>query len=264
MPMEIRPISGQPGLFRQSLGGTHPSQLRLYKRWPNPGLRPLRPTGLREETVRRMQAAAGLGMTQPEICRAEALSARYVQRAKVKTALSRWASACPPNMIRTDWQHPALVSHSAQIEKVLAWRFQMRGLLVSGSTGKGKSRAMWSLMKRLAKEGREIRYYTASAWFSTLQGNVNYGRDEAAGWVNAVARAPIVFLDDLGQEAVATSKQEWCAGWFFQFLDIRLGHGLPLFITTNLTAPEMAGHNAVRANPMLRRLLEMCEVVKIL
>jgi len=52
---------------------------------------------------------------------------------------------------------------------------------------------------------------------------------------------------------------------FFRMLDLRLGArpARPLIITTNLTAAQIAaGQAGVRADPLLRRLLDLCEVVK--
>lgn len=195
--------------------------------------------------------------------------AAYLREARLKTALARWHDACPPELRETEWSDENIAPYAAQHAAIRDWlpnasiSRSPKGLIAAGLTGRGKSRAMWSLMRRLAETGNEIRYFTAAQWFSKLQSQVNYGRDDALGWVAAVAAAPIVFIDDLGQEAISTNKQEWCAGWLFQFLDMRLGNGLPLFVTTNLNAQEMAGTaGATRANPLVRRLLELCEPVK--
>ena len=86
---------------------------------------------------------------------------------------------------------------------------------------------MWALMQRLGcGDGHDVRYWSASDWFTTLQENIRFGRDEARGWVNTVARRHIVFIDDYGQEAMQSSREDWARGWFFQFLDIRVGEGL--------------------------------------
>lgn len=175
----------------------------------------------------------------------------------------RWNSACPPLLRETDWQHPDLAAYSAQIQRILGYQIGPKGILASGPTGRGKSRSMWQLMRRLGEEGLDCRYWSASDWFTSLQENIRYGRDDARGWVEAVARRHVVFIDDLGQEAIQTSRTEWAEGWFFRFLDIRVGEGLPLFCTTNLTASEIAGRShGVRANPLVRRLLDVSEPVR--
>jgi DNA replication protein DnaC len=216
----------------------------------------------RNDTVSMAEAAPGFPAPEVTID-LDAYGELYARNARISTALARWTANCPQDMAVTDWKDTRIAAHAAQHARIIGWVYQRTGLLASGPTGHGKSRAMWALMKRLAEEGREIRYYTAAQWFSVLQDQIKYGRDDALGWVSSVARAPIVFIDDLGQEALQASKQEWCAGWFFQFLDMRLGNALPLFITTNLDAKEIAGtSSSVRANPLVRRLLELCEPVK--
>ena len=190
----------------------------------------------------------------------------YLAQARERAAMARWLDACPPIMRETNWADARIVAYAEHHAKIENWPKQAdrsRGILATGQTGRGKTRAMWALMRALAETGADARYFTAAAWFSKLQAQIVFGRDDALGWVSAVAAAPIVFIDDLGQEAIATNKQDWCAGWLFQFLDLRLGNGLPLFVTTNLTAADIAGQStATRANPLVRRLLELCEPVK--
>jgi DNA replication protein DnaC len=111
-----------------------------------------------------------------------------------------------------------------------------------------------------------VRYYFAGDWFSELQKNVSYGRDDARGWVEASAARPLVILDDLGQEALLNARAEWASDWFFRFIDLRIGWGLPLIVSTNLNAVEMArglqGREGVGREPLMRRLVEICDVVK--
>ena len=195
----------------------------------------------------------------------EAASAHFLAEARKRDAIARFDSAVPPAMRESDWGHAAMLPNRAQIDRVLAHQVGAKGLLLSGRTGRGKTRSMWALMRRLAhEEARDIRYFHAGDWFAQLQGCLNYGRDDARGWVDAVARRPIVFIDDLGQEAIATARSEWAMSWFMRFLDIRVSERLPLYVTTNLDAQGIAerGASSVRGDPMVRRLIEICEPVK--
>jgi len=195
----------------------------------------------------------------------EAASAHFLAEARKRDAIARFNSAVPPAMRESDWGHAGMVANRAQIERVLAHQVGAKGLLLSGRTGRGKTRSMWALMRRIAhEEARDIRYFHAGDWFATLQGCLNYGRDDARGWVDAVARRPIVFVDDLGQEAIQTARSEWAMSWFMRFLDIRVSERLPLYVTTNLDAQGIAerGASSVRGDPMVRRLIEICEPIK--
>jgi len=195
----------------------------------------------------------------------EGASAYFLVEARKRDAIARFDSAVPPAMRESDWGHAGMLANRTQIERVLAHQVGAKGLLLSGRTGRGKTRSMWALMRRLANdEARDIRYFHAGDWFATLQGCLNYGRDDARGWVDAVARRPIVFVDDLGQEAIQTARSEWAMSWFMRFLDIRVSERLPLYVTTNLDAQGIAerGASSVRGDPMVRRLIEICEPIK--
>jgi DNA replication protein DnaC len=195
----------------------------------------------------------------------ERASTDFLAEARKRDAIARFDSAVPPTMRESDWGHAGMAANRAQIELVLAHQVGAKGLLLSGRTGRGKTRSMWALMRRLAhEEARDIRYFHASDWFSQLQSCLNYGRDDARGWVEAVARRPVVYIDDLGQEAMQTARSEWAMSWFMRFLDIRVSERLPLYVTTNLDAQGIAerGASSVRGDPMVRRLIEICEPIK--
>lgn len=189
----------------------------------------------------------------------------HIAEARKRDAIARYDASVPPGMRETDWAHPAMLPNAEQIARVLAHQAGTKGLILTGRTGRGKTRAMWALLRRLAcEEARDVRYFHAQDWFSALHGCLNYGRDDARGWVEAVARRPVVFIDDLGQEAIQTARSEWAMSWFLRFLDIRVSERLPLYVTTNLDAQGIAerGASSVRGDPMVRRLIEICEPIK--
>lgn len=191
------------------------------------------------------------------------VSSRYLRDARRKTAEDRWRNSCPPALQESDWNCAELAPFRAAIDRVLCYRYGKKGLLLSGPTGTGKSRAAWQLIYRLGViDGLETRSMAAAEFFYKLNDQVNYGHDDACAWVKRLAGIPVLFLDDLGQEAVIKSKEEWAKSWFFQLLDMRLGLGLPLFVTTNLSAAELAEYGGgVRGDPLVRRLLELCDPV---
>jgi len=192
----------------------------------------------------------------------DAAGKAYVANALKAAAAERFHAQCPIEYRESDWNR--LERFGPQISRVLDWKLGKRGMLLSGPTGRGKTRAAWGMVRRLAvDEGHDVRFWHATDWFATLQAHVRYGSDDARGWVDAVAQRRLVVIDDIGQEAVATAKSDWAQAWFFRFLDLRIGAGLPLIVTTNLTADGMAGRTTdVRGDPLVRRLLDLCEVVK--
>ena len=193
----------------------------------------------------------------------EQASAELLRNARRWDNRVRWENSCLPGLQSSDWNHAGLTPHRPAIDRVLAYQLGSKGILASGLTGRGKTRAMWSLMYRLGViEGHDLRYWSATDWFATLQDKISYGRDDARGWVETVARRQVVFIDDLGQEAVTKAREDWAQSWFFRFLDIRVGEKLPLFVTTNLKSEQMSARGgSVRGDPLVRRLLDLCEAV---
>lgn len=166
-------------------------------------------------------------------------------------------------LLDTDFAHPGLALHLASIEKVLAWRYQRRGLLLSGPTGCGKTRALAALGWRLGiEDGIEISLWHAQDLFARITQCQSFGRDEASGFVGALAQRPVLFIDDFGQEAVASPREEHVRAWFFRLLDLRYTHGRPLILSTNHRAQSLAATvRDVRFDPMVRRLVEVAEPV---
>lgn len=210
---------------------------------------------------------AWLSGDQSVVPTASAIDREADTLARVKAGRTElWQKCCPSDLQATNWDHPHLSPYREQIARVLSWNVGGKGLLLSGRTGRGKSRSLFGLLKRLmCDESRDVGVWRAGDWFNQLQLNVNYGRDDAAGFVRACARRPILVLDDLGQEAITRGREDWARSWFFSLLDERLGEKRPMLITTNCTADQMAGtdnRENIKGEPLVRRLLELCEVVK--
>ncbi|AHF94028.1 hypothetical protein OPIT5_03885 [Opitutaceae bacterium TAV5] len=195
----------------------------------------------------------------------EALSRKAISEARAKSRREQFEHDIGAGYRESDWTHPKMQPWREQIDRVIGWQVSPKGLLLSGPTGRGKTRSLAALYRRLAiDEGHEVFYTNASDWFARLQTWVNYGRDDARGWVHAQAKRQIFILDDIGQEAVSTARADWAQAWLFRFLDLRREHALPLLASTNLSSAQIAGtseKSAIRQEPLLRRLLDLCEVI---
>lgn len=150
-------------------------------------------------------------------------SARAVAEARAADRLARYENDIGREYRQTDWSQPNVAAFLHVSRRVMDWQPSPRGLLLTGPSGRGKTRAVSALYRRLAvEEGHEVRYFNAADWFAMLGEHVRYGTDEARHFVNRHARYPIFILDDMGQQArVSKGREEHAQAWFFRFLDIR-------------------------------------------
>jgi DNA replication protein DnaC len=173
----------------------------------------------------------------------------------------RWAALCPPEFRtiaeggRTD--EARLQRECALLARVLAWRYGERGLILQGTTGRCKTRALWRLLRRLFGEGRQIVVLTAGELGRSYADAA--GRYESSAWFERMTTVDVLCVDDLGKgcwsEAVRAA--------FFDVVDKRMRHGLPLLVTTNDDGAQIAERmrDVNLGDPLVRRLREFCEVV---
>ena len=167
--------------------------------------------------------------------------------------LAAWADICPPLYRDTD---PARLPKK-QLAKVMSWTYGPRGLLLHGSTGKGKTRCAYQLLHRLHfEEHRRIIAMTATS-FSHYCG-ARFGNQTGEKWIRELSQAEVFFLDDLGKGRL-TERAE---AELFGLIEARIADCLPLILTTNATGASLVEQlSPDRGEPLVRRLREFCESV---
>lgn len=194
----------------------------------------------------------------------EAVAEQYRRDAILRDRVAYYETRTPPAYKNFDPRHPGAIKNGTAIDSVLGWKRGPKGLLLSGKTHRCKSRVAYALCKRLLIEDVvDVRMWHMQDFFTELQGNVYYGRDVASDFIKRLSEAPVVFLDDYGQESVQTGKQEWAQGWLFNLLQKRIGNGLPMIITTNLTSVQISTDSTdPKSDPFVSRLLDVAEPIK--
>lgn len=188
------------------------------------------------------------------------------REARQERADEFYLAVCPTAYRATNFDDPRLAHNRDQIDTVLQWSYGPRGLLLSGPSRSGKTRAMWGLLRRLIlDELRAVRFLHGQELSAEIAGAIRYGAEDALEGMQRLARAPILAIDDLGQGMVSASQQDRVDGWLLWLFDQRLAWERPTICTTNLSAASLGGGGErakFRHDPLIARLVESCQVLK--
>jgi len=183
---------------------------------------------------------------------------------------ARWSELCPPLYRETLIEK--LPMPREIIEKVLGWKYQDRGLILYGNTGRGKTRLMWLLLRALYFDESSPNYepYTQANKFEIFDASgfsrkieMLFGTDpaKAAAWLEyAGEKRKVVFFDDFGKMKF-TERTE---AELFAVIESRIAHKLPTMFTMNAIGKELESRfSPDRGAPFIRRLREFCEAVQV-
>lgn len=130
-----------------------------------------------------------------------------------------------------------------------------KGLLLFGSVGNGKTFASACIANALIDKGFPVLMTNFARIANTVQGMFD-GRQEYYDSFNKYA---LLVIDDLAAER----KTEYMQEIVFNVIDSRYRSGLPVIITSNLTASEIKNPADLAYQRIFSRLLEMCVPVEV-
>lgn len=198
------------------------------------------------------------GVMQDLICPSCIQDAEAKGRARERE--KAFSKLCPPAMAATVLEKlPAWSDNQGSVKKALAWNPTPEKplLILHGVTGRGKSRLMWQIMKRLAVEqglppvyfgAGELSLSVSSAWADM----------KAEALVHSLKAAKVLAFDDLDKDRLSPKAEEA----LFAVISHRCDHGKPTLITTNLTGePLVARMSAEMGTALLRRLREFSSTI---
>lgn len=209
---------------------------------------------------------------------------RHLAQQKVRN--DQWRQLCPPLYRDTDLSHPGLCPHLVQL--VRTWP-QGAGqgseggpsLMLTGTTGRGKTRLAFALLRRVHETGRSVyALHAGDAWDQGphhIQGlssaaRLQYSDDPATAQsarqcLRRARTCRLLLLDDLGKERATPSGgllSEAVSEALFSLIEHRLTRRLPMILTTNASATALETRlGPDRGLPLMRRLMEVCEVVGV-
>ena len=131
------------------------------------------------------------------------------------------------------------------------------GLLLAGGYGSGKTHLAAAVSNVLISRGVPVLFGTAIAHLDNLRNEIDNTKQKT--YLSKMKVTPVLVIDDLGKE----KKSEWTKQIWFDVVNYRYEHKLPLIITTNLVD---SGNFDALANhvegAVFSRLCEMCTVVE--
>lgn len=130
-----------------------------------------------------------------------------------------------------------------------------KGLLLYGSVGTGKSYHAACIVNELIDKG----YPAMMTNFSRLVNTINGMFEGKQQYIDGLNKFDLLVIDDLSAER----DTEFMNEIVFTIIDSRYRAGLPLIITTNLTADEIKHPADVRKQRTYSRLLEMTIPVEV-
>ncbi|MFF5977153.1 ATP-binding protein [Streptomyces sp. NPDC012769] len=181
----------------------------------------------------------------------------YHRRQRAEWALGRWQTAVPPRYRNADATHPAV---QAWADRVATDPTTAGSLLLTGTTGTGKTHQAYGALRRIAEAGPptyEIRAITAADMHGLLRPNGSpRGTEEE---LRRLCRVPLLLLDDLG----AGKSSEWTEDITGRLINERYNASRPTVYTSNLPARSGSGPDlaSVLGERIVSRLSEDTAIV---
>lgn len=174
---------------------------------------------------------------------------KAVRRAK------EFDKTCPKLYLETDTSRLP----QAQLAAAMKWQYGPRGLLLTGDTGKGKTRIAWALMRRVMVDDipqRQVRWFDCIKFGHEIVSR--YQDENAESWLDGLAVCEIIFFDDFGKLKLTERAEVE----LFGLIERRCANMLPTIITTNDTGDSLAGRMTENRGPaMVRRLRDFSDVI---
>lgn len=130
-----------------------------------------------------------------------------------------------------------------------------KGLLLYGTVGTGKSFHAACIVNALIDKGYPCLMTNFARLVNTIQGMYD-GKQE---YIDGLNKFDLLVIDDLSAER----DTEFMNEIIFNIIDSRYRAGLPLIITTNLTADEIKNPADIRKQRTYSRLLEMTIPIEV-
>ncbi len=182
------------------------------------------------------------------------------REAAAKETEAAWHAICPPIYRDTD---PARINAQC-VGAAVKWEiYETRGLGLLGSTGIGKTRALFMALRRAFTGGQRCRAVSHNAFTRTVQtafAGEGREREDAKALLDAYQRCAVLLLDDLGKPP----PTERADAELEELVEVRTCNLKPILWSANGSAGWLIKRMGTdRGEPLVRRLSEFCEIITI-
>lgn len=167
---------------------------------------------------------------------------------------SGWEKICPLEFQHTEAHR---LPSPTKLQKVLAWKYGAKGLILHGPTGAGKSRCLYELLKREFKTGRSVAVMDHATAFRYADA-YEHGPGAVNAWIEHRSKVNILAFDDLFKAKLTESFEQVV----FTITASRTERGKPILMTTqDVGATLLTRMSPDRGPALIRRLREFCESI---
>ena len=138
-------------------------------------------------------------------------------------------------------------NYVAKFDEIYSGKDDMKGLLLYGPTGTGKSYLAACIANALMAKRVPV-------LFTSVIRLTNADPDSVRDVIGQMSRARLLVLDDLGAERGTDFKLEQT----FNIIETRMNSRKPLIVTTNMSLEQMTQTGDIRYNRIWKRVRAMC------
>jgi DNA replication protein DnaC len=167
-----------------------------------------------------------------------------------------WEKLCPLEYRNSSRER---LPNLEKFDQVQTWQYGPKGLVLLGPTRRGKTRAAWSLLKRLHFDERrsitafnpmDLKLAVAKTWQDP---------EEAESWIGGLRGVQVLFIDDLDTIKFTEAVEET----IYDIFESRPMDRSPVIVTVNRSGRELAARMNTngRGAKIVERIRESCEVI---
>lgn len=149
-----------------------------------------------------------------------------------------------------DKAEKALKAAIELVKKISAGEGYVKGLLIEGPVGSGKTHLVSGIFNELVKNKRDVMFYVVPEFLEQSKEDM-FSNGEGKGVFNKAKRAKVLILDDLG----AHNYTPWSINQLYSLINYRLNNELTTIITTNLNLLEI---DTLLDQRIASRITDMC------